>query len=633
MARPYRSEMTELQPTLDWVSEVDISDLLLAVSRGWSSPLVAVGSGGSFSAASHLARLHRIFFRQVAGAVTPFRLASEPIAIGASHWVFSAGGSNVDVVAAVRACELGEPAAVNVVTMNARSRIADLCRQNPFLTLHALAPPSKKDGFLATNSLLAFCALMSRCYLDAAGRHDEWFRIAESLAYLADPASERVARWREECTKIRLVDHLVVLHGGETNLGGADLESKFIEAGIKDVQLADYRHFAHGRHHWLAKNADSSGLLAFISDSDRKLAAQTLRLIPQEIPCARIDIEGTGERAELGSLLATFHLTAEAGFERGIDPGQPGVPDFGRKIYGLRIPEPLAPSAADWAIRRKMNAQGPDPVAEIESWRTNLERVEAHLTSTRLAGVVLDYDGTVVDTARRFEPPIPEISAQLRRLAGGGLRIGIATGRGRSAGDSLRAVLPRSLWASVLVGYYNGAEILSLDRTDGPDRGRAPTNAITHVHNAIQDRLAAMPRVQVDLRPCQLTLTPRSPADEDALWTDVRELIDELQCGGVRLMRSSHSIDVVDRSASKLNVVSALASPEYVLRVGDRGRWPGNDFELLAHPLGLSVDQVSGHPGQCWNIAPPGFRGVRATLHYLSAIALDDVPLIRLSLT
>ncbi|WP_156623141.1 sucrose-6-phosphate hydrolase [Mycobacterium sp. 1164966.3] len=625
--------MAELRHTLDWVSDTDVTKLLMAISRGWSSPLVAVGSGGSFSAASHLARLHRTFFRQVAAAATPYRLASEPIANNATHWIFSAGGSNVDVIAAVRACQLGEPDAVNVLTMQERSRVATLCRENPFLTLHVLATPTKKDGFLATNSLLAFCALMSRCYLNAAGRHNEWYGVAASLSPLADPTSSRVATWLEEYERVRLVDHLVVLHGGETTLGGIDLESKFVEAGIKDVQLADYRHFAHGRHHWLAKNGDSTGLLVFISDSDRKLADQTLRVIPKGIPCSRIDVEGRGERAELGSLLATFHLTAQAGFSRGIDPGQPGVPDFGRKLYGLRIPEPVVPSTGAWAIRRKINAQGPDAPPEADFWRTNLERMQERLTSTRLAGVVLDYDGTVVDTARRFENPVPEIGAELRRLADGGVRIGIATGRGKSAGDSLRAVLPTSLWPQVLVGYYNGAEIIGLDSTDGPDRGRTPTAAIANVNNAIQARLATMPRMQVDLRPSQLTLTPRSAADEDALWTDVRELIDELQIGGVRLMRSSHSIDVVDRSASKLNVVSNVANPDYVLRIGDRGRWPGNDFEMLAHPLGLSVDQVSGHPDHCWNIAPPGLRGMRATLHYLRAITLNGDPLIRLSLT
>jgi hypothetical protein len=34
--------------------------------------------------------------------------------------------------------------------------------------------------------------------------------------------------------------------------------------------------------------------------------------------------------------------------------------------------------------------------------------------------------------------------------------------------------------------------------------------------------------------------------------------------------------------------------------VGDRGAWPGNDYEILRAPLGLSVDECSLDPDSCW---------------------------------
>lgn len=632
MARPYRSEISELPLTIEWVSSVDITELSSAVARGWSSPLVSVGSGGSFSAASHLAHLHRSLSGEIAIATTPFQLASEPIASAASHWIFSAGGSNVDVVTAVQASELGEPIAVNVVTMKKRSKVADICRQNPFLGLHVLTTPSKKDGFLATNSLLAFCALMTRCYLNVSGRLNDWLPIAESLTSLADPGNRTVTEWLENSTQISAVDHLIVLYGRDTGLGGLDIESKFVEAGIKNIQLADYRHFAHGRHHWLAKHPDTSGVLALKSDADNRLAGQTMRLVPAGIPRALIEISGSGELAQLTSLLAAFHLTAQIGFAQGIDPGQPGVPDFGRKIYGLRIPTPVAPPVAAVAIRRKMNAAGVNTLQESQVWDEALKGVSDKLSAAKLSGIVLDYDGTVVDTDHRFEPPGPELSATLGKLIVDGVPVGIATGRGRSAGDSLRAVLPKSLWPRVVMGYYNGAEIITLDHVDGPDRDGAPTRTIAELQEILQSRLQIMPPMTVDLRPRQLTLTPAQGTTEEALWIDLRELIDEHRMVDVRLMRSSHSIDVIDRSASKLNVVNVVGASETVLRIGDRGRWPGNDFELLAHPLGLSVDQVSTHPDECWNLAPAGTRGARATLYYLAAVTMEDGPRIRLSL-
>jgi hypothetical protein len=70
------------------------------------------------------------------------------------------------------------------------------------------------------------------------------------------------------------------------------------------------------------------------------------------------------------------------------------------------------------------------------------------------------------DRRRRFDPLDPEIGRHLAALIGNGVVLGIAAGRGRSAGAALRAVLPQDLWSSVLVGYYNGSIVSSLDNFD-----------------------------------------------------------------------------------------------------------------------------------------------------------------------
>src|SRR5262249_53339365 len=92
-------------------------------------------------------------------------------------------------------------------------------------------------------------------------------------------------------------------------------------------------------------------------------------------------------------------------------------------------------------------------------------------------------------------------------------------------------------------------------------------------------------------------------------------------------VESSHSLDVLAPGVSKQLVVEACKSaaamrgnPVDALCIGDRGRWPGNDYVLLSNPYSLSVDTVSPDPDTCWNIAPAGCRGVQATLAYLRAI-------------
>ena len=83
-------------------------------------------------------------------------------------------------------------------------------------------------------------------------------------------------------------------------------------------------------------------------------------------------------------------------------------------------------------------------------------------------GVVLDYDGTLCDRRRRFDPLDDGIASDLNALAATGTVIGIATGRGQSASAALQSIFPRDVWPRVLVGYYNGAVIVPLGVAPDP---------------------------------------------------------------------------------------------------------------------------------------------------------------------
>src|SRR5665213_4053071 len=81
------------------------------------------------------------------------------------------------------------------------------------------------------------------------------------------------------------------------------------------------------------------------------------------------------------------------------------------------------------------------------------------------------------------------------------------------------------------------------------------------------------------------------------------------------VVTSTHSIDILAPFISKRKVVEDVlarlgygSGPDSVLCIGDRGCPPGNDSDLLCHPLALSVDEVSADPLTCWNLATPGLR-------------------------
>ena len=72
------------------------------------------------------------------------------------------------------------------------------------------------------------------------------------------------------------------------------------------------------------------------------------------------------------------------------------------------------------------------------------------------------------------------------------------------------------------------------------------------------------------------------------LWDLARQVIRTTDVHDVAVTCSSHSVDIVAAGVSKLNVVRRLretVSDEPILAIGDRGRWPGNDHELLGEPF------------------------------------------------
>lgn len=635
MARPYMTEMSRLFETFGWASSCDISALRQAVKTAGLYSLMAIGSGGSLTAAHALVSLHRRWTGHLAAVATPLEAIFEPVSAATSLWLISAGGANVDILSAFHALVAREPRQICVLCGNEASPLSDAARRYPYTDLIIHPPPTGKDGFLATNSLLAFATIMARAYVAEFGGGDSTFEteMADVRTLLGN--SRHWDEWKARLQPLWRYPTTLVLHGPQTRVGAVDLESKFTEAALGNLQVADYRNFAHGRHHWLAKRAQESAVIAFVSSADEELARRTLDLIPSDVPQVRLTLPGSADCVMLTSLLAALRITGWAGEARHLDPGRPGVPDFGRKLYRLALPKmpgrTMATSLDDEdvvAIERKagLSFERLEQQGTLARWVECLSVFRRKLTSARFAGVVLDYDGTLVDTRNRFSAPTGEIASQLCRLASSGVWVGVATGRGVSVRRDLRRCMPPELWKRVLVGYYNGAEIGLLADDHVPLGGQAPCEELSAAARALRDQpeLAEI-AVQTDRR-FQITLEARRPTSESRLWDLAQQTLLMTGSRDLTVTRSSHSVDVMAPNVSKLNLYRRLQAgheQRSLLAIGDRGRWPGNDYELLRTPFALSVDELSANPDTCWNLAPRGQRGVAATLIYLRAMVVE----------
>ena len=640
MGERFAAELQKLGAIYGWAQTASIENLTAAIIELKDRPLLAVGSGGSLTVAHFMARLHEEFTGQISKHLTPMELISSSICHDANVVLITARGDNQDILDTCRRLVQQEPRSLLILCAARESPISQIARQFRWTQVIDYALPSGKDGFLATNSLMAFAVLLTRAYSSAfqadlklpRGLPREW----------GSPDSPRVVEESEKEQILRVLQRptLSVLYEGWGHSAALDMESKFTEAALANVQIADYRNFAHGRYHWLAKRAAHTGIIALVTPQCEELADKTLALVPHNIPIARISTGYSGPVGTISLLRSVLGITRIAGDAINIDPGRPGVPRFGRRIYhiGLKSYRPERATSIHCSSEYKVWLERKfGTLQRLSGYGLLRNSLEHALTSylrriskTRFAAIVCDYDGTLCSSAERFDVPSEDIVAECIRLLRSSIILGIATGRGKSVRESLRKCFPQDLWSQVIVGYYNGGDIAHLDK-GAPDPNRSIDIEIQAFYR-LAARDALLPRIsKIEPRPSQVTIEPVPLFPLDLVHTAVLELLRSLDQKWLRVFCSSHSVDVLAHGASKKNVVDfvrtqiqANSSRGHVLCIGDKGTWCGNDLDLLSEEYALSVDECPLNLSTGWNLAPPGHRGVQATLDYLRALVVKD---------
>jgi fructoselysine-6-P-deglycase FrlB-like protein len=634
MGKPYSSELAQLPHVYEWACQFDLKSITATVTALASKPLMVVGSGGSLTGAHFASYLHHHFAQRLARVVTPLEVASLPSLPESGALVLTAGGRNPDVIGALRLLAEREPRELVVLCAAERTPLSEVASAYEYVKLVEFSPPTGKDGFIATNTLLATSVLLTRAYQAIYTDRTPLPAALPDLLGSERPFSESLlAPAARDPESVLTRSHLLVLFGPAAQAAATDIESKFSETALGAVQLSDFRNFAHGRHHWLSARPHDIGVLAIVTDEDEGLAQRTLALLPENVPAMTLRIRASGAQAALAAIVGAFYLVGVAGEIRGIDPGRPSVAEFGRRLYHLNAfgrnmttVRKRCPRIA--AIERKsgVSVERLRQAGSFEIWDRTLNAVLTKLTSAKFRAIVFDYDGTLCPPRARFHGIERVITERLRDLLEHGILIGIATGRGKSVRKDLREKLLEKFWGQVWIGYYNAGQIGTLSDDSVPDKGAPVPANLEQTMTLLRTDEKLWGLIDVELGGSQITVFPKAFSE-----TEVWELLQQL-CSVQKqaLVRSTHSVDILATGVSKLNLVEKIAEElsrsggGEILRIGDLGRWPGNDHQLLAHEYGLSVDQVSLDPKTCWNLAPAGHRGTQATLDYVRALDLRD---------
>ena len=317
-----------------------------------------------------------------------------------------------------------------------------------------------------------------------------------------------------------------------------------------------------------------------------------------------------------------MQLIGQVSDAAGLDPARPCVPAFGRALYRMSSQSKISGMASD-PIARKLIALGAPVSAEIrDHYQSELKRWMTMLSELQFDGLVLDYDGTVCTTEKRFDLPDMAIVELLVSVVERGAWLGFASGRGSSLHRELRRVIPEQLWSRVYAGMYNGALVIPLN-TDMPDT-MAPNPVLEELedrmHKLVDERSVLIERRTYQI---QFQVVTGAEISTRGLTQLIREVAARTPSLNIKCLQSAHSIDVVEAATSKRTVVETLGveCSGAILCIGDQGQEGGNDFELLAcRPTTLSVDQCSSDPTRCWNLGPPGERGPSVLRRYLRSL-------------
>jgi HAD superfamily hydrolase (TIGR01484 family) len=637
----YESELAQLGNSYEAACAANIEPLKLAIASTAESSMIGVGSGGSFTVASLLCSLHEAYTGHVSRPSTPLEIICSP-ALASSSPVFliSAEGKNPDIVEALERARRFSSRTVHVLTNRQTSPLMEhveaLVGVKPYVFELA-----KKDGYLATNSLLLDAVLIARAYGELNGRRQPMPREIAALRVGEQTIDEWLSVAQPFICEAARRGALTVVYSPLLRAIATDLESKLAEAALLHIQLADLRSYAHGRHLWLAQRPQDCAILALIDPSLRQLWEDMRNKFPSDIPTLTMPLSSADPVHLIAGLVAQMHVVAAVGRELGKDPGRPSVPSYGREIHyaNLRevIPLPVMVGPAEEQSKYEVLGAHWPSQRDHGTVRRAAQAFADAIRAQRFRAIVFDYDGTLCSSQGKDGPPSPAVVESLVRLVRAGIIVGIASGRGGSIQTCLEAVVPRDILSRIQLGLYNGGWIASGDVPPKPSQ--ETSEFLSHVTRIIvRLKSSGVPILaHRTTPPYQVSVRFREGLATDAMWFVIADALRQAGLDLSTMVRSKHSVDILAKGVSKSALIAHIiqehkVDPYEILTMGDQGAWPGNDAALLEHRFSLSVDMPSRRLDRGWKLAPAEKRDVDATLWYLEHTQEEEGGVFRMNI-
>ena len=165
MGKALADEVTYLPKSILWAFNQKIDLFRRVIQINSARQLSVIGSVGSSTTAAFLANLHEVCFGSISRAVTPLEHISQQTnqAANVALAFISAESKNKDILAAANHA-LASQGSNFALTLTFDNPLGNICSNSGLATVLAYDMPWIKDGYLATNSLIAMMIIMARAY-------------------------------------------------------------------------------------------------------------------------------------------------------------------------------------------------------------------------------------------------------------------------------------------------------------------------------------------------------------------------------------------------------------------------------------------------------------------------------------
>jgi len=308
-----------------------------ALERYRKSPVIFVGSGGSYSAATFGEEILLKYYGLTSKALPPFHLenirqldSKNPICL------LSYGGKNADISkGAVYRIIKSKITSCLVLCGEKKSKLIEVSRKNNWDIIEL--PGKERRGFVSTAGILAMVSsLISLLIPDEAITEVRETFDYENLVKLMNMAEKWAAEESNKIDKTTKI-HIVCLASGWGIPALTDFESKIVEGGICTIEIAEMKNFTHGRYINTFHNSHSCQivLILFESPDEKELTDYIKKKFQRHINSiiiARTEKEGVSGALEL--MIKSLYLAWHIGRKKGKDISSPQYPPQARGLYG-----------------------------------------------------------------------------------------------------------------------------------------------------------------------------------------------------------------------------------------------------------------------------------------------------------